>query len=94
MPSPLIQVILCHQLTEDGRRVYQELTGSSKAEDKKSGGDLLLDNRKLKEFVGKVEEMYGDESKSDFDVLNSLGRARNRFYFRLFLIFGFFSNIR
>jgi hypothetical protein len=61
--------VLCHQLTEDGRQLYRELTGS------KGEGDLLLDNSKLKEFVRQVEEIHGDESKSDFDVLNSLGKA-------------------
>jgi hypothetical protein len=70
------KVILCHQLTEEGRQLYDQLVVGREG----GGGgctDLLLDNERLKEFARLVEEVHGNEARSDFDVLNTLGRSRN-----------------
>ena len=69
-------MILCHQLTEEGRELYSQLVGGR---GRRKEGDLLLDNRSLQQFATQVEEVFGDDSKSDFDVLNSLGRTRQKF---------------
>jgi hypothetical protein len=66
-------VILCHQLTQEGKELYQQLMAGQVA----AHSDLLLDTEKLKDFVRRVEEVHGSDAKSDFDVLNSLGRSRN-----------------
>ena len=75
------KVILCHQLTEEGRQLYEQLmAGRAGAAGMKDSAQLLLDNERLKEFVGVVEEVHGSDEKSDFDVLNTLGRSRNISY--------------
>jgi len=53
------------------------MAGRAGAAGMKDSAQLLLDNERLKEFVGVVEEVHGSDEKSDFDVLNTLGRYRN-----------------
>jgi hypothetical protein len=75
------KVILCHQLTEEGRQLYDQLVVGKEGGGGCGGGsDLLLDNERLKEFARLVEEVHGNEARSDFDVLNTLGRSRNMLF--------------
>jgi hypothetical protein len=73
------KVILCHQLTEEGRQLYDQLVVGREGGGG-GGSDLLLDNERLKEFARLVEEVHGNEARSDFDVLNTLGRSRSMLF--------------
>jgi len=62
------RMIHCHLLTDEVKTLYGQFLGSKLDLD----GDILLDDKKLKDFVLHLEDKFGGKSNSDFDVLNSL----------------------
>lgn len=62
------RTVRCHLLTEDARTLFQQFDQTAPRE----STDVLLDDGKLREFFEYLEKKFGQMTKSEFEVLNSL----------------------